>query len=166
MSVTVRKGKLTFTVIAVYIAPACGFDISRLYNIIQQCKSHILLVGDFNAHNVAWGSVRTTPRGRELLDLADSHDLCLLNDGSPTFIRGSRCSSCLDVAFMSRELLSQNSWLVDIETHGSDHLPTYITVRGFQANYYNHVLTIGHVFETMWNCACKEQALTRSLSQR
>lgn len=138
VSVTVRKGKLTFTVIAAYIAPACNFDPTRLDDIIRQCKSPVLVVGDFNAHNIAWGSVRTTRRGRELLELADSHDLCLLNDGSPTFIRANRCSSCLDVAFMSRELVTRNSWFVDVESHGSDHIPTYITVRGFHVDRASH----------------------------
>ena len=131
VSVTVRKGKLTFTVIAAYIAPSCSFDADRLNTIIRQCPPPFFVTGDFNAHNAAWGSARTTRRGGELLDLMDDHDLFVLNDGTPTFIRGTRCSSCLDVSFTSRELVSQTSWFADIETHGSDHTPTYITIPGF-----------------------------------
>lgn len=138
VSVTVRRGKVSFTIIASYVAPSCVFDVSRLNAIIRQCPGPILLTGDFNAHNAAWGSAKTTRRGRELLDLAYDHDLCVLNDGPPTFVRGTRSSSCLDVAFVSREIVSRSSWFVDVECHGSDHIPTYTTISGFQVNTKPH----------------------------
>lgn len=127
--------------IAAYIAPSCPFDVDRLNTIIRQCPHPILVTGDFNAHNPAWGSARTTRRGRELLDLVDEHDLCVLNDGTPTYVRGTRCSSCLDVSFMSCELVSRASWFTDVETHGSDHTPTYITLHGLQPKVHRNLIS-------------------------
>lgn len=59
--------------------------------------------------------------GRVLVKVANANDLYLLNDISPTFIRDTRYSSCLDLAFVFQLLLPQSKGFLDVEMHGSDH---------------------------------------------
>ena len=93
-----------------------------------------------------WGSTRANPRGRRLAELADRYNLSTLNDGTPTYLYGTEGSSCLDLTLVSRALTSQVTWFADIETHGSDHLPTYTTIMGF-----NNVRKTHFVKRTNWH---------------
>ncbi|KAH9371730.1 hypothetical protein HPB48_021690 [Haemaphysalis longicornis] len=73
--------------------------------IIDDCPVPHIIVGDFNAHHEIWGSIVNTTRGRRLANFIQTHDLDILNDGSPTFFQGATYSSCLDLALISRRLV-------------------------------------------------------------
>lgn len=124
------KGRVC-SVIGAYIPPRDGLDKSYLFSTIQCCAAPRIIVGDFNAHHPQWGSAIMSNRGRDLADFMHTQDLVNINDGSPTFLRGTTYSSCLDVAFVSRNLHPSVSWCSDVETHGSDHIPTYICIKWF-----------------------------------
>lgn len=130
--VTVQHGKCKFSVIAAYIPPGARFEEKRLEDLLNNCPPPHIMTGDFNAHHPVWGSLHMNTRGRCLADLAAAHHLSVLNDGSPTYLRGTTCSSCLDVTFVTNTILSSAGWFTDIETHGSDHIPTYIIISSFQ----------------------------------
>ncbi|KAH7939471.1 hypothetical protein HPB52_012777 [Rhipicephalus sanguineus] len=126
-AVTVKWDTLAFTVIAAYIPPRATFDVDRLQDIIDGTPGPHILTGDFNAHHPAWGGRKTSVRGRRLFDIAHRNNLAILNDGQPTFFKNDRCSA-LDVTMISAHLMSTAAWFVDIESHGSDHVPTYISL--------------------------------------
>ena len=86
-----------------YILPRSNFTASALNNIlsITSCRS-IVLCGDFNAHNVSWGSRETDLRSRILMKFIDDNYLFLLNTGIPTYIGSSL--SCIDVSLCSTNL--------------------------------------------------------------
>lgn len=130
----VRKKNLAFTFVGAYLSPSSRFDYKRLRDILSSTSNPWVIIGDFNAHHTLWGSRIINARGRALVSFASSNELWLLNDGSPTFLRGSTYSSCLDLAFVSRSLVRRAGWFADIETHGSDHIPTYIKIRGLTAS--------------------------------
>lgn len=130
IAATIRKAEVSFTVIAGYIPPRAPFDVQRLDTILQQTPSPHILTGDFNSHHASWGSKKNNTRGHALFDLTLKHDLVVLNDGSPTYFRGASMSSPLDVSFASSTLSGETTWFADIETHGSDHVPTYTTIQG------------------------------------
>lgn len=65
-------------------------------------------------------------RERVFVRLSRSHDLCLLNYGSLTYLR--KCSSCLDLAFVSKSLYPSVQCFTDLEARGSDHIPTYTSI--------------------------------------
>lgn len=46
-----------------------------------------------------WGSGCFDSRGRAIDNLIDHRILCVLNNGSTTFIRGPCCASCIDPTF-------------------------------------------------------------------
>lgn len=127
---TVKKNKLMLTLIGVYISPSSTFNSRRLEHILTVCPAPWVIIGDFNAHHLAWGSTRTNARGRRLASFASNHGLSLLNDGSPTFLRGVTYGSCLDLTFVSSSFTRCVIWFSDIETHGSDHIPTYLHIKG------------------------------------
>lgn len=131
--ITVKKNKLLFTLIGVYISPSSNFETKRLADILSVCPAPWVIIGDFNAHHPAWGSTRTNAKGRRLASIAYNYDLTLLNDGSPTFLRGVTYGSCLDLAFVSNSLAKCVKWFPDIETHGSDHIPTYLNIKGLSS---------------------------------
>ena len=45
-----------------------------------------MLLGDFNAHNLLWGTHETNRIGSIMEKLIEQSDLCLLNDNSPTYL--------------------------------------------------------------------------------
>lgn len=128
---TVKKKNLTFTLVCVYLSPSARFDRKRLDGILAQNPGPWIITGDFNAHHPIWGSSKVNATGQRLASFVSDHDLSLLNDGSPTFLRGSTYSSCLDLTFVSRRFATSVKWFIDIETHGSDHIPCYLNIKGF-----------------------------------
>lgn len=126
----VKKKHVSFTLIGVYLSPSGRFECDRLRDILLHTSGPWIITGDFNAHHLLWGSSAINSRGRNLVTFANDHDLCVMNDGSPTYLRGLKYSSCLDLTLVSRCFSSQVQWFSDIETHGSDHIPTYLKIRG------------------------------------
>ncbi|KAH7982402.1 hypothetical protein HPB52_004366 [Rhipicephalus sanguineus] len=57
------------------------------------------------------GSASMKTRGRDMTDFVLNRGLMTFNNGSPTFLRGTSYSSCLDVSFVTGNLLSTTSWL-------------------------------------------------------
>lgn len=132
---TVKQKTLTFTLIGVYLSPSARFDCQRLDDILSSVPDPWIIIGDFNAHHPIWGSSKVNTTGRRLASFVSTHELSLLNDGSPTFLRGSTYSSCLDLTFVSRRFATSVKWFLDIETHGSDHIPSYLTIEGFASDH-------------------------------
>lgn len=131
ISVTVKEGSCTFTVIAAYLDPKKVLDEQLLENILQTSPPPFVLTDAFNAHHPVWGSSYINGRGRSLVRLSNFHNLCLLNDGSSTYLRNARCSTCLDLTFVSRSLFTKANWFVDGDTRGSDHILTYTSISTF-----------------------------------
>lgn len=163
---TVKNRKVTFALLGVYLSPSSRFDAKRLDDILKAHPGPWVITGDFNAHHTIWGSSRTNSTGRRLASLVASHGLVLLNDASPTFLRGTTYSSCLDLSFVSRHFATQVKWFLDIETHGSDHIPTYLKIRGISNTYSS--TTIRRIdwtkFKTQLEDAC-QQGLPCGLEQ-
>uniref|UniRef100_A0A6G5AC78 Putative tick transposon n=1 Tax=Rhipicephalus microplus TaxID=6941 RepID=A0A6G5AC78_RHIMP len=108
---TVKKRGLTVTVVGAYLSPSSRFDHRRLGHILSSTPGPWVIIGDFNAHHTLWGSPKISAKGRSLITFASDNELCLLNDGSPTFLRGPGYSSCLDLAFVSRGLVRCAGWM-------------------------------------------------------
>lgn len=126
---TVKNGPHIISVIAACISPRAKFDEVQFEGVLKTCTSPYVISGDFNAHHPLWGGSHINHRGEKLADCLNLHHLNILNDGCPTYLRGTTYSSCLDLTFVSRELLPYTTWFSDIETRGSDHIPTYTTIK-------------------------------------
>ncbi|XP_043264138.1 uncharacterized protein LOC122404266 [Colletes gigas] len=92
-------------VVGCYISPRSGHAAFELYlaevaACVQRCAARpVLVLGDFNAKSVAWGSPRTTVRGGILGDWAAGLDLRLLNRGSEHTCVRRYGGSIVDVGF-------------------------------------------------------------------
>lgn len=155
---TVKKKKVAFTLVGTYLSPSTRFDSKRLEDILTATPGPWIITGDFNAHHPIWGSSKINPTGRRLASFVSDHELSLLNDGSPTFLRGSSYSSCLDLAFVSRRFATRVKWFLDIETHGSDHIPSYLKIKGLASCHSpNTIRRIDwSTFETNMEEACRK----------
>jgi hypothetical protein len=81
-------------------------------------------MGDFNAHNPLWGSDKTSNKGKKLEDAISCHNLCILNDGSKTYLHpGNGSYSSIDVSIVDPSLLLDLNWTVHDDLCGSDHFP-------------------------------------------
>lgn len=149
---TIKNRKISFTLVGAYLHPTSRFNRKRLEDIFSTTTGPWVVTGDFNAHHLLWGSSSTNSKGRSLVSFASDHGLCLLNDGSPTFLRGTTYGSCLDLTFVSQCLSGHTQWFSDIETHGSDHIPTYLKINGLRSLFDANVVRvpIGHSCNPKW----------------
>ena len=84
---------LIVIIACIYLPPGNSFDLQRFENFIASFDAPYFLCGDFNAHSATWGSSRTSRRGSMLESFFASKNLCVLNDGTPTFFRGDGYTS-------------------------------------------------------------------------
>lgn len=110
-------------IIGAYISPnASEQNFNRIitdimYHISGSPRENMVLMGDFNSKAVEWGSPNYDKRGRTLMQAIQSKNMCVLNDGSPTFIRRDTRSH-IDVTFASEAAaLKVSDWqTLDQET--------------------------------------------------
>ncbi|XP_046868322.1 uncharacterized protein LOC124460774, partial [Drosophila willistoni] len=113
------------SIFSCYIAPSVDIDdFAAIIDCIAadaRRSPPVIIAGDFNAWAMEWGSVKTTARGRILLDSFASLNVSPLNIGNTqTFSRAGR-NSIIDVTFASTSLARNATWIVsDVYTH-SDH---------------------------------------------
>lgn len=129
-------GSQTFTFIAAYLQPNAKFDETRLDNLITSTDKPHIICGDFNAHNEIWGSSQTSLRGAKLADLLIRHGIEPLNDGSITFLKSPKTTSCIDLSFVTAGFSAKFTWCTDLETRGSDHYPILISTRDSHSQTY------------------------------
>ena len=103
-----------------YIPPNVNFTVLQLNTIISstQCRN-ILICGDFNAHNICWGSRSTNSMGATLMDFVDFNNLFILNNGDTTYCGSS--PSCIDVTMCTPNVGLGASWEVKNECLQSTH---------------------------------------------
>lgn len=113
---------IVVTIISIYVPqnqPNFGFLLNRL---LDQVNTPYILLGDFNAHHTLWGSVRNSRRGDEIVDIVESRNTIVLNDGSTTFHRG-RARSSIDLSIASHQLANAIRWSTLPDLCNSDHFP-------------------------------------------
>ena len=121
VSVTLEK---EITLCSIYIPPSFALRPIHLNSLLQQLPSPFILLGDFNGHNVLWGSKDNDPRGDLIEDFITQNDICLMNDKSNTFLdSGKGTFSALDLSICHPSLYLDYEWSVCEDQHGSDHFP-------------------------------------------
>lgn len=112
----------------IYIPPNSEINSTELNNLIEQIPKPRIILGDFNSHNIIWGSDTTNPKGRILDSLMDKCNLIALNNGEKTrFNSFSGTSSVLDLSFCDPSLSTSFSFEVLPYLYGSDHFPIKLT---------------------------------------
>ena len=115
------------TICSLYLPPGTALPLTELRRLLAELPSPVLVVGDFNSHNTAWGCDQTGTRGRILQDFISDESLCVLNTGQRThFTLPSGQTSALDLSLASPQLAHLFTWTVHDDPLGSDHFPVWI----------------------------------------
>lgn len=114
--------------------------VSVLSELRKMFPGRLIICGDFNAHHPLWGSGKTTSRGTSLVHDLEATDLCLANDGSPTFFRPPAALSSIDLTFHSPDV--SMIWEVSPDTQGSDHFPITIRIKDDCSSADKHEFTV------------------------
>ena len=77
VSVTLNR---TISLCSIYIPPRAKIEQKDLYEIVNQLPTPYLLLGDFNGHNVIWGTDDVNKRGRIIEKIINKNNFCLFND--------------------------------------------------------------------------------------
>jgi ribonuclease HI len=117
--------KETITVCSLYLSRNHELSVNSLNEILRQLPPPIVLMGDFNSHNVMWGCARVEPRGRVVEEFINTNGLNLLNDGTVTRI-GYNSESAIDLTIVSPRLDPVLLWSVAPTPLDSDHCPISI----------------------------------------
>lgn len=116
------------TIVNCYIPPHQNFTTRELTNILNIFHTPIILLGDFNAWSPLWGSPSTNTRGQIIEDIILSHNLIVLNDGSPTHFSTHKTFSHPDIILSSASIAPKLSSRTLDELHNSDHFPLITSI--------------------------------------
>lgn len=124
---------IEFIICNIYLQGNEQIPTNEISNILSQFNSPFMLLGDFNAHNMLWGSNHIDNRGAKIEKVIEDHQLNLLNSGVPThFSFGYKTTSAIDLTLVSPILDIYFDWNIDDDLHSSDHYPIIITVSNDQ----------------------------------
>ena len=133
IAVQVTLGGTPITILSVYIPGINHLTTRDLSNLIRNIRDQILMTGDFNGHNYMWGSHDIDTRGEIIERFTDKHNLCILNDGTHTYLKPqaqhvNRPTSTIDLTISTPGLALRSVWEVLPDTHGSDHYPILTSI--------------------------------------
>src|SRR5688572_6751693 len=111
-----------------YMTPSYRLDKEDIQDIFPHKRS--ILVGDFNAHNKAWGDSETNKRGKFVEEILTENNLVVLNTGQATHITSnqSNSNSVIDLSISSQDIALNARHNVTNSNMGSDHYATITTV--------------------------------------
>lgn len=135
-AVAARVGEVTY--LSVYISEKDLSVLPILDKIIQSLPKPIVVLGDFNAHHFLWGAPNDDGMGNGLMEIINDHNLCVLNDGSPTRrpVPG-QAPSYVDITLSSASLSSLLNWECLTLSCGSDHYPLLISLPSGKTGTFN-----------------------------
>ena len=121
VSITLHR---VITLCSIYIPPSSRLSLKDLDDLVPQLPSPFILLGDFNGHNILWGSKDINDRGRIIESFIDNDGLCLYNTKSPTYLHPATGTyTSLDLSICFPTLLLDYDWKVHDDFCGSDHFP-------------------------------------------
>lgn len=114
-----------FILCSVYFPPSEDLEhlLEELRNVIVFAGSRrLVLTGDFNAWNEAWGSRCSNSRGDRVLEFMNSFGLFVVNHGNEPTFETVNGSSIIDVTFANGPAISMlDDWKVSDAVSLSDH---------------------------------------------
>lgn len=128
-AVQIHYRNFDLSIFSIYRHPQCSLSRREYIELFDLCDSysHVLLLGDFNAHHSSWGCERGCPEGARLHNAALDHFFSCLNDGSATLLtRPGQMMSAIDLSFASPLVVDLCEWSVLEDTYCSNHFPTVI----------------------------------------
>ena len=133
VAVQVTLGGSPVTILSVYTPSSDHLTTQDLSRLIRGLNRQILIIGDLNGHSYSWGNLNNDTRGDVIERFTDRNNLCILNDGSPTYLKpqaqhSQNPTSAIDLSICTPGLALKCAWEVLPDTHGSDHYPILISM--------------------------------------
>lgn len=116
------------TICNLYLPPNQTILQQEIEHLIKQLPSPFLLLGDFNSHNILWGSKNTDSREKKIEKVIDKDNIILLNDSRPThFCVQTGKFSNIDLTMCDANLAPNLTWDVYPDLIGN-HFPLIISL--------------------------------------
>ena len=110
-----------------FVPPSSRLSPRDLDDLIPQLPSPFTLLGDFNGHNILWGSKDINDKGRIIENCIDHHGLCLYNTKTPTYLHPATGTyTSLDLSICFPALLLDYDWTVHDDLCGSGQFPIFL----------------------------------------
>ena len=142
IAVKVYLNKTPIVIASIYLAPEMNNQNIEdlMQEIIDKVQGPILLIGDYNAHHVDWGSESSDYRGRMVSEFATKNSLTILNNGEPTYFSQRGGFTHIDLALTSNSIAQQFTWQPYHDLMDSDHFPLILSIinNEIQANCTNY----------------------------
>ena len=127
-TVTISTSK-TITICSLYLPPSENLNIVQLTRLIAQLPTPFVICGDFNGHSVTWGCDKNNSRGDRIDDFITDNNVCLLNDGSYTYLHPATGTfTAIDLSLCSPDILMEIDLMVESDLYGSDHFPIVLKI--------------------------------------
>ena len=124
VSITLHRA---ITLCSIYIPPISRLSAKDLDDLVPQLPSPFILLGDFNGHNIIWGSKDISDKSRIIENFTGNHGLCLYNTKAPTYLHPATGTyTSLDLSICFPTLLLDYEWKVHDDLCGSDHFPVLL----------------------------------------
>ena len=99
----------TITICSLYLPLSENLNIDLLTRLIAQLPTPFVICGDFNGHSVTWGCDKNNSRGDRIDDFITDSNVCLLNDGSYTYLHPATGTvTATDLSLCSPDILMEN----------------------------------------------------------
>ena len=74
---------------------------------------------------MTWGCDKNNSRGDRIDDFITENNVCLLNDGSYTYLHPATTGTftAIDLSLRSPDILMEIDFMVESDSYGSDHFP-------------------------------------------
>ncbi|XP_026475710.1 uncharacterized protein LOC113380860 [Ctenocephalides felis] len=153
MCAVILKLENPVCIISIYCAPNSKEYFKNIKDLIETISMPILIIGDLNCKNLAWGSNSIDRGGEILYNIIEDLNLTIMNDGRPTTIStASRKGTPIDLTFCSNNLYDKIQWDIYAGSLGSDHLPINITLKtNFDGKDYIYPSRKWNTKEANWN---------------
>lgn len=127
-----KKTQTSLFILNLYSSPRDHLrDLDTLLREVRKLskRQKLLVVGDFNAPNVAWGYPTTLKKGEDVQTAAQQHHLTLLNEPHIATRTGNSVTrdTTPDLAFTHR--IRNSTWQCTDEALGSDHFIIEIQIQ-------------------------------------
>ena len=113
----------------IYSSRSHNLTTENLEHLFLQLPAPVVLLGDFNAYSLIWGSRVNDTRGTQVERFMNRNGINILNSGVPTRI-SYHAETCIDLTMCSPSLASDMEWSVMDSPGASDHCPIIVSIFG------------------------------------
>ena len=100
---------------SLYLPPSENLNIVLLTHLIYQLLTLCVVCGEFNGHGITWGCDKTNSPGDRIDDFITDNNVCLLNDGSYTYLHPATAGTLtsIDISLCSPNIRMEIDFMVE-----------------------------------------------------